>query len=67
MFFFSIIGQLLLIVSTFAALAGLLLVAGTLGAGWGARVVGGGLVVSAVVGFVVGTWATNEYAVQRSS
>lgn len=67
MFFFSIVGQLLVIISSFAAIAGLLMLAGALGSGWGARVIGLGWVLFAVAGFVFGAWTTNQYAVQRRS
>jgi len=67
MFFFSIVGQLLLIVSMFVAMGGLLMVTGTLGHGWEQRIIGIGLVVAATGGFLGGTWATSQFAVQRKS
>ena len=60
-----IAGALLLIISVWMAIAGLLLVGGAIGSGWQGRLVGSGLIVGAVVAFFVGRWATNQYAVQR--
>jgi hypothetical protein len=65
MLFFSVVGQLLLIISTFVAIGGLLMVTGTLGIGWGARFVGTALLLVAAGGFFGGKWATNQFAVQR--
>lgn len=65
MFGFYIAGSILVIISSLAAFAGLLLVIGAVGSGWGARIAGAGLVLAAVGGFFIGRWATNQYAVQR--
>ncbi len=67
MFFFSIAGQLLLIISSFVAIAGLLLITGSIGSGWGARIGGVALALGATGGFLAGSWATNQYSVQRRS
>ena len=65
MFGLHIIGQLTLIVSSMAAMGGMLLVFGALGSGVGGRLIGGAVLVGAAVGFYLGAWASREYGVQR--
>ncbi len=67
MFGLHIIGQLVLIVSSIAAMGGLLLVFGALGSGVGGRLIGGTVLAGAAVGFYLGAWASREFAVQRRS
>ena len=65
MFGLYIIGQLVLIVCSIAAMGGTLLVLGVLGSGFGGRLVGAGVLVLAGIGFYLGAWASREFAVQQ--
>ncbi len=67
MFGLFIVGQLVLIIASIAALAGLLLLAGGLGSGWVSRLVGGGVLLMAAGGFFMGAWASREFSVQSRS
>lgn len=61
-----IAGSLLLIVSVYLTIPGLLFVVGTLGTGgWQHRLLGAGLVTFGAVLFMVGRWTSDQYAVQR--
>lgn len=60
-----VLGALLLIVSVWVLVGGLLLVTGTVGSGWQGRLVGVGLTVGGVALFTAGRWLTAQYAVQR--
>ena len=65
MFGLYVAGGVLLIVSVFIVLGGLLLVTGTTGSGWVSRIVGVALIAIAAGLFRFGLWATNQYTVQR--
>ncbi len=65
MFFFSIVGQLALIVSTFVIIGGLLMLFGSAEDGVGGRLVGLAMVAAAIAGYVGGAWAVNQFTVQR--
>ena len=67
MFGLHVLGQLALIVSSIAAMGGMLLVFGALGSGIGGRLIGGAMLAGAAVGFYLGAWASREYGVQRRS
>lgn len=67
MFGFFIAGSMLVIISSLAALAGLLLVGGAVGSGWGGRLAGIAVLAGAVACFLVGRWATYQFRVQRRS
>ncbi len=59
------IGVLLLIVSVWVFVAGLLLVTGTIGSGWEGRLIGVGLTVGGVALFAAGRWSAGEFTVQQ--
>ena len=65
MFFFSIVGQLALIVSTFVIIGGLLMLFGSTEDGVGERFLGLAMVAAAIAGYVGGIWAVNQFTVQR--
>lgn len=64
MFVLYVGGAILLVVSPFSAIAGLLMVTGDLGDGWTMRLVGVGVVLGAIGLFLFGKWATMQYSVQ---
>ena len=57
-------GTLLLMVSVFLVLAGLLLVVGVTGSGWQDRATGVALMLGGIAAFAAGRWATYEYSIQ---
>lgn len=65
MFVLYVGGAILLVISSFGAMAGLLMVTGDLGEGWTMRLVGVGVVLAAIGLFLFGKWATLQYSVQR--
>ncbi len=58
-----LIGALLLIVSVFLIIPGILLVVGSMGSGWQGRIAGVGLIVVGAAALVVGRWLSDQYAV----
>ena len=65
MFGLYIVGQLVLIVCSIAAMGGTLFVLGALGDGLGGRAVGVAILAIAGGGFYLGAWASREFAVQQ--
>lgn len=65
MFWLFMVGQLVMIAASIAALGGLLMVAGAIGSGWIARFAGSGLLLAAGGGLYLGAWASREYSAQR--
>ncbi len=65
MFGLYILGQLILIICSIAAMGGLLALVGALGTGLGGRLVGVAVLAVASVGFYLGAWASREFAVQQ--
>ena len=65
MFVLYVGGSLLLVMSSFGAIAGLLMVTGDLGDRWTTRLVGVGVVLASIGLFLFGKWATLQYSVQR--
>lgn len=58
-----LLGSLLLIVSVFLIIPGLLLLLGSMGSGWQGRVTGVALVVVGTAALVAGRWLSDQYAV----
>lgn len=55
-------GTLALLVAVFPALAGLLLVSGSMGSGWLDRLAGAGLLAGGAALLAFGRWATYQYS-----